>query len=353
MNEKLGGSVSIPKLSIVVPCYKVEEYLPRCLDSLLSQTLDQVEIVCINDGSPDRSPEILEEYACKRPDVFTVINKGNEGVWKARGDGIKAAKGEYIGFVDPDDYVSPDFAKRLYDTAMAGNADIVCCGFQRVNADTGQLYSTEMVSFPYDEFDIKQDPGLLLEVNTALWNKIYRADVIKAMTDIPDIPRVLDDMMFLQLIYIHAGRMAFVPESLVYYMVRDDSIMSRVRHELIPGVYTSMKEVRKEYEKSAPELLDYIDAAAFLHLGISFMYRLSYDKELNIRKTIRDNTKFLDKENPGWRHNPYINSAYSRRHRGVNKKTLLVRRIYGMGLFMPFLALYKFMIEHLKKDIKW
>ena len=130
--------------SIIIPCYNVETYLPRCLDSLVDQTLDDLEIICINDGSPDNCLAILRDYEQRYPDTIVVIDKENEGVWRGRLDAIAIARGEYIGFVDSDDYVEPDFAEKLYTAAKENDADISVCGFRRVDVDTGKTLSTEM-----------------------------------------------------------------------------------------------------------------------------------------------------------------------------------------------------------------
>ena len=115
-----------PKVSIIVPVYKVEKYLRRSMDSLVNQTLDGVEIICINDGSPDNCLSILKEYKEKYSDKnIVIIDKKNEGVWKGRFDGIKAATGEYIGFTDSDDYITLDYAEKLYNSIQ----DIVSLNF--------------------------------------------------------------------------------------------------------------------------------------------------------------------------------------------------------------------------------
>lgn len=341
------------KLSIIVPCYKVEEYLPRCLDSLVNQTLDGVEAICINDGSPDNCLKILKDYQKEYGDKIVIIDKKNEGVWKGRMDGIKKAKGEFIGFVDSDDYVALDYAEKLYNAAKNSNADISCCGFDRIDLETQKLYSREMTKFKHESFNIQKNPGLLLEINTAPWNKIYKAELLKKMHDLKNVPRVLDDMMFLQLIYINAKKITFIEDSLVYYMVRKDSIINTVKQELIPGVYAAMKEVRSIYAKENKKMLDYVDANAFLHLGISFMYRLSEDKNLNFNKALRENTEFLDKEFPSWRNNKYIKHSYVRKNKGSNKKLWIVRWVYRLHIFKLFLRMYKFMINHIGVDIKW
>ena len=341
------------RLSMIIPCYRVEKYLARCLDSVLAQTLEGIELVCINDGSDDNCLKILKEYRDRFPERFIIIDKENEGVWKARRDGIAAANGEYIGFIDPDDHIRNDFARKLYQAATEDDADVACCGFDRIEDETGRAYSTEMTGFKYSSFDIRRNPGLLLEVNAAIWNKIYRADVLKSMQDMQETPRAMDDLIFANLIYLNVHRITFVRESLVYYTVRSDSIVSSIRQEYVPGIYRAMTELRRIYETDAPEMLAYLDSAAFLHLGIALMHRLSSDPGTDLTEAIAHNTAHLDREHPLWRKSPYIKLSYVLSHRGANLKLYIVRRLYSLHLFRLFLIIYGRMIRHLGIDIKW
>lgn len=110
-----------PKISVIIPVYNVEKWLPECLDSVCAQTLSSIEIICINDGSPDNSLDILKEYAAKDKRII-IIDKENEGVGAARNDGIRAAKGEFIAFLDPDDkYPAQDTLELLYNAAKKNN----------------------------------------------------------------------------------------------------------------------------------------------------------------------------------------------------------------------------------------
>ena len=161
------------KLSIIVPCYKVERYLPRCLGSLMGQTLEDIEVICINDGSPDRCIDILREWRERYPTKLQIIDKPNEGVWRGRMDGIRAACGEYIGFLDSDDHAKPDFAERLYAAAKEADADVAVCGFSRIDLDTGRVLSRELCD-PREPFRIADDPGRVLELNGAPWNKVFQ-----------------------------------------------------------------------------------------------------------------------------------------------------------------------------------
>lgn len=342
-----------PKLSIIVPCYKVEAYLPRCLDSLMNQTLEDVEVICINDGSPDNCINILKDYQKKYGKKLVIIDKKNEGVWRGRKDGVKKAHGEFIGFVDSDDYVALDYAEKLYNAAVSKNADISVCGFDRIDLETGKLYSREMCKPETKVIDTNVNPGDMLELNGAPWNKIYKAELLKKMHDMNNVPKVLDDMMFLQLLYINANKIVFIPDSLVYYMVRKDSIINSVKKDAILPTYESMKEVRSLYVKERPELLDYIDACAFLHLGISLMYRMSEDKTLDFKKALKENKRYLNENFPKWKSNKYMKLSYVITHKGANFKLWVVKIFYKLGLFRLFISMYKFMIKKLGVDIKW
>ena len=125
-----------PKISIIVPIYNVEEYLEKCLDSLVNQTLKDIEIILINDGSPDNSEEIVNKYLKKYKEKIIYHKKKNEGQGIARNYGINLAKGEFISFVDSDDYVDKTIFEKLYNKAIEENSDIVSSvGFIEVKND--------------------------------------------------------------------------------------------------------------------------------------------------------------------------------------------------------------------------
>ncbi len=343
------------KLSIIVPVYKVEEYLPRCLDSLVNQTLEDIEIICINDGSPDNSLSILKKYQKKYKDKIVIINKQNEGVWKGRKDGVKKATGEFIGFVDSDDYVALDFAEKLYNAVKKNNADISICGFDRIDLDTGKVFSREMCKPITKTILMDKNPEDILTINGSPWNKIYKANLLKEMVELKNPPKILDDMMFLLLIYINTKKIVFIPDSLVYYMVRKNSIINTIKKEQIESTYNAMLEVRDVYKnsKNSKVMLPVLDAMAYVHLGISLMFRLSYDKNCNLKETLKENIKFLDDNFGSWRNSKYIKLSYIVTHSFVNVKVWVVRGFHRFRMFRAFLSCYKFMIDKLKTDIKW
>lgn len=339
--------------SIIVPCYKVEKYLPRCLDSLINQTLENIEIICINDGSPDHCIDILNDYKSKYPNKIIVIDKENEGVWRGRFDAIAIAQGEYIGFVDSDDYVEPNFAEKLYQTAIDNNADISVCGFNRIDVETGKILNTEMAE-KRPSFDTAKEPERLLELNGAPWNKFFRTEIMKNLHNFKEPPKIFDDIMMHLLAYPKVKKVAFTPYALVNYIIRNDSIMTTIDQTKIDSTYKAMLEVKQFYKKNANQHMnDFLDAAAFLHLGVSLMFRISYDKTANLKQELNRNKNYLNNYFSSWNTNEVISNASAKKNGGVLKKANLARKIYRSAFMKPALSIYRFMIHKLNIDIKW
>ena len=120
--------MSNPAISLVMPVYNVERYLSRALESVQNQTFKNFELIIVNDGSTDKSKEIAESF-CDKNENFILINQENEGPSVARNTGLKVCKGDYIGFMDSDDSLEPEFLESLYNAAIENDADIVCCNF--------------------------------------------------------------------------------------------------------------------------------------------------------------------------------------------------------------------------------
>ena len=177
----------MPLVSIIVPVYKVEKYLKRCVDSLINQTLRDIEIILVNDGSPDNSGKIcdsLQEKDCR----IKVIHKSNGGLSSARNAGIKIAQGQYIGFVDSDDDVALDMYEKMYRVAKRENVDFVMSDYQRICAD-GRCY-LKTLDIPSGLYEKKQMrriifPNLIMGENIeygpllSVWHCLYRTDFLR------------------------------------------------------------------------------------------------------------------------------------------------------------------------------
>lgn len=180
----------MPKVSIIVPLYNVERYLDRCMQSLLGQTLKDIEIIMVDDGSPDNCPKMCDEYA-KIDNRVKVVHKANAGLGYARNSGLDVATGEYVAFVDSDDYVDSDAYQTMYDEAVKVNADYVCCGYKRIK--NGKCV-WEYNGIPHNKNQIigendclkvlggmlceNKSQGLFRHYDFAVWHGIYRLSLI-------------------------------------------------------------------------------------------------------------------------------------------------------------------------------
>ena len=343
-----------PKISFVVPVYKSEKYIRRCLDSLVKQSLEDIQIVCVNDGSPDNSLSILKEYEAKYSSI-KVISKENGGVWYARLDGVRAADGEYIGFLDADDYVEKDFAKLMYESVSKNQSDIAVCGFKRIDENTRKVLSQEMKYASSRIIYMDKNPEEIISINTALWNKIYKADVLKATFNVKSPPRILEDAMFISLVYINAHKISFVDEYLHNYMVIDGSAMHSLKSNDIDKIKASMLEVKEEYLKAnlGKEMMEILSSFVFLHLGISMMLNVYTFDKANFKVEYKQILSYLNANFIQWRSTKYTTIWYNLTHKKYNLKVAIVRKVYKMHMFRLFLDIYSFVTKTLKIDIKW
>lgn len=213
------------KISIIVPVYNVEKYLRKCLDSLINQTLKDIEIICINDGSTDKSLEILEEYK-NRDSRIILLNQENSGQSIARNRGIEIAKGEYIGFVDPDDWIDLDYYEKLYNAASTNNTDIAVGGIIRV---TG-IKKKKFLNF--EKETITDNTNLKFELcdvpeKSYVWNKIYKTEKLKEIGLEFEKGIFYEDCIFTPQALFYLGKIVTVPNIYYYYLRRGNSTVKQ------------------------------------------------------------------------------------------------------------------------------
>ena len=170
-----------PAISVIIPVYKCEKYLSACIDSVLNQTFQDFELILVDDGSPDDSPAICDDYA-KKDDRVKVIHKENGGVSSARNAGIEAAKGEYITFIDSDDYIDSEMLKSLYEQIKAQDGDLIISGLRYVFEDTKEKkeYHLRNIKFQTSEIDSVYEE---IDCNfgfSAIYAKLYKREIIKS-----------------------------------------------------------------------------------------------------------------------------------------------------------------------------
>lgn len=265
------------KVSIVIPVYNVEKYLRQCLDSVINQTLKDIEIICINDESTDGSLEILQEYE-KKDSRIKIINKKNEGLSAARNQGLELAKGEYVSFIDSDDWINKTFCEALYTAAKKYDIDIACGGIVRVN---GKRQRNKLV-YTKEEFtkDVdKKNELTKTPVYSYVWNKIYkRESLLKSGITFP-VGRVFEDLTWsIKAIYYLNG-VVTTPSALYYYRKTPTSIMSAKSEKNAKDYAQSEKEMLEFAKEKNLKLLDgykYSKRDRYRFFGITLLKRFYY-----------------------------------------------------------------------------
>lgn len=210
------------KVSVIVPVYNVEKYLEKCLDSLVNQTLKDIEIIIVNDGSPDNSQEIIDKYVKKYSNI-KAYQKENGGLSDARNYGIKLATGDYIAFLDSDDYVRTDMYKKMYEKAVGGNFDMVVCDINYIfeNSDEVQRAYSNLKT---DTTDIKK---VMLNIYPAAWNKIFKRKLFQ--TGIEFKKGVwFEDVEFIYRMLPHVKTIGVIHEPFNQYLQREGSITKSI-----------------------------------------------------------------------------------------------------------------------------
>lgn len=213
---------SHPLISVIVPVYKVEPYLRQCLDSLLSQTYENLEIILVDDGSPDNCGVICDEYATKERRI-RVIHQENGGVSAARNAGLEAASGAYLGFVDSDDWIEPDMYEHLLLGLLQAQVDISICGHWQENGSGRALRGWER----QEALNTEEAVALLLkdeQMRSYLWDKLYRRELFQGVRF--PVGSTFEDVAVQHRLFTRAKKVFCLPETLYHYRQRSDGIVN-------------------------------------------------------------------------------------------------------------------------------
>lgn len=290
-----------PLISIIVPIYNVEKYLDRCIDSLLNQTLKDIEIIMVDDGSPDNCPQMCDEYA-KRDNRVKVIHKKNAGLGFARNSGLEVATGEYVAFVDSDDYVDINMYKKLYEVAGEKNADAVFCGFKKEFSPNRFIDSKECDH--YIEYVNEQIDGLALDFVAApphckseyvhdmsVWHSVYKRSIIEEnnIRFVSEREYASEDIPF-QIDFLKCcKKVAFIPDVFYIYCYNGGSLTKSFKPEKFEKIQNLLHLLQEKTINIEPNTLrakrlfiGYIRAMIRLIVSLD----LSKKEKLNHIKTI-------------------------------------------------------------------
>ena len=239
----------MPKVSIVMPAYNVEKYFRQCLDSIVNQTLTDIEIIPVDDGSPDNCGKIMDEYAAKDSRVKP-IHQTNGGYGNAVNAGINAATGEYIGIIETDDWAEPDMFERLYNRAKKMGADVCKADFRYYLGNNKFKNNNALYKASKENllFTIKENP-LLMRCHVSIWSSIYKREYLNRHNI-----RVLEtknasyqDMPFADLVYAKGAKITLLHEALINYRFEEGMNSSTKRSDERLKVMPIMCQKAKEY----------------------------------------------------------------------------------------------------------
>jgi len=212
------------KISVIIPIYNTGKYLERCLESLINQTLKDIEIICIDDGSSDNSPEILKTFAQKDKRI-KVLTQKNQGQSVARNVGIKEAQGEYIGFIDSDDWADVTMFEKLYNNAKTYDSDISMCSINVFNDKTGEFSTVDPYmtldlfdkNFENRAFNYRETLGFIFRICVVPWNKIYKRSFLIENSIFFPQGIFFEDNVFCTEVLINSKSLSIIKEPLVFY----------------------------------------------------------------------------------------------------------------------------------------
>ncbi len=309
------------KISVIVPIYNVEKYLKKCLDSILEQTFKEYELILVDDGSTDASGFIADDYATK-DDRIIIIHKTNGGLSDARNYGLDKATGEYLAFIDSDDWVEKTYLEALYSLVMNYEADIAICDYKRNNGD-------EIISQP-DNIEINVETGTEAIGNlyterygeyVVAWNKLYRREIFENLRY--PVGMIHEDEAIFGDIFIRASKVVRTDYVLYNYRVNNDnSIMSLGYSKKRLDILKAMEMRMKTYKEHG--LVNYYEKDSF-----KYLYKILIN-ETQIKKLAGDN-KLILKE---------LKHKYWNKYRESLRFDWTIRRKAGMFFFGLFPKAY-------------
>ncbi len=279
------------KLSVVVPVYNVEKYLGKCLDSLVNQTYEDLEIIVVNDGTKDNSQSIIDKYTNSYPNKVKSFIKVNGGLADARNFGIQYAEGEYLTFLDSDDYIEPDTYKNMMKIAVNENCDLVVADLQYEWEDgSKESFKKEGLNRVSDD-DLK---NLFLSPLFA-WNKIYKKELFDKLECRYPVGMWYEDIPVSLKYFANIKKVGYYKGLSYHYLQRNTSIMGSSYNDKMYDIFTIFKNVVKEYKESGRyeqyrDELEYLFVEHFLVYGAFRFLRTEHYKELmNVGfKTVRE-----------------------------------------------------------------
>ncbi len=298
----------MPKISVIVPVYNVEKYLKQCLESIINQTFKDIEIICVNDGSLDKSRKILEEYKNKDSRI-RIIDKKNGGLSSARNAGLRFSTGEYISFIDSDDWIDETMFEKLYNNITKMNTDISICAVHRFDEKKSQIddsnpyFTLEYFNETFDNkvFSYKDTTHFLMDVCVMAWNKLYRKSFLDELgVEFPE-GLIFEDGPFFFSIFFKTNRVSIIRDFLYYYRInRKGSIVQKGgKHfidiiDVVDLMYNSIKDTPVFDEIKSEFLKRKINDIVYRYGLVNIFYKWKFYRKIKNKKYLFDDDVFKE-----------------------------------------------------------
>ena len=313
------------KISIVIPCYNMEHLVEKCIDSIKNQSYTNFEAIFVDDGSQDKTKEVIEENI-KDDERMIYAYKENGGLSSARNFGLEMATGKYISFIDSDDYVEKDFLMELYNNLIENESDISVCYFYRVYENKTDLNKVQngfynLVRFP------------------AAWNKMYKTSLFKDNDITFPVGKWYEDLGTFPKLFMMTNKISIVEKPLYNYIQNSSSII-HTYDERIYSIY-DIAEANEAFAKQNHLFDRYHDELEYLnvyHLLIGTVYRSSFMDDFD-ENTVKDIARYVTDKYPNWNKNKGI------------KKLSLFFRIYLKALYHKQYRIIVFLLKKLNEKM--
>ena len=302
-------------ISIIIPCYNAEKTIKRCLESVISQTYKNIEIVIINDGSIDKTDSIIKKYI--NDNRIKYYNRSNHGIGKTRNFGIKEATGEYITFLDSDDYLPNDAIDNLYKLAQKNKLDLVVSDYY---VDNKNIKSEKIKSFPIT--NVKNNPNLIFDINLAPWNKLYKKELIENIKfeenlKYEDAPFVIESI-------IKAKKIGKLDKETYYYVVNSNS-ETTIRDERIFDIFKILDIIGRLVENK--KQLTEVYKTLCIRIICNYNIQQRYQKKLKTaNRFINKGFYYMKKVDPKYKHSVYFKNRS--KNKALIEKNKFLTKLY-------------------------
>lgn len=333
------------KITVVITTYNLERYIDNCFDDLINQTMQDFDVLIVDDNSSDGTRDKIEKWKLKFGNrlktVYLESNKGMPALTRDVALDSGLIDGEFVIFFDGDDRIDKYMLEKMVSVAIQENSDVVICGYDRVDEKTGTCISKEMVGFPR-HITFSDEAYIIPYINTSPWNKLWKYSIVRDLR-FPDF-KVGEEVSFNFRAYKKCSKICFVDEVLIHYIVRDSSVISNTDEETIWRFAADLERLRKEADYVSKYI---VEVLIFFHIGLSMALRAADNKDIDLRKFLEKVHMFFS-EIGFFKDNPYMKFKALKKNGMKGFMIYIALLSYKWHLFGMVLRCYRLLGKNIK-----